>query len=270
MHLLSLEWKKFRKNSVVTLLTCFYFLFLPAASFIGKNLKTDGISPLIPGSDTYYSFPGVWEYLGYAGNWVVFFFLGVVAIYLVTAEVNYKTQRQSIINGMTRESYFLSKLYAILTISFIATIYYVIIALILGVINTEQYDFGYMFENNWAIPRYFLMSVGYLSFAMLLAYLLKKSGLAIFVYFSYVMIIELILRWVIHSKFFEGGSAKYYPLNAIEDLMPLPLWKIGKNFKMSDIDYNPLLSYTEAAGISIVSIIAFITISWFVFKKSDI
>lgn len=84
------------------------------------------------------------------------------------------------------------------------------------------------------------------------------------------MIIELLLRWVVHSKFFDGGSAKYYPLNAIEDLMPFPIWKIGKNFKMSDIDYDPLLTYTEAAGISIISIIAFVGLSWVVFKRSDI
>ncbi len=269
-YLLKLEWKKFSQNSVVRLLLLFFVLFTPCGLFMASNFDLGNINPLLPTENTFFSFPGVWEYLGYSGNWTVFFFLGVVMIYLICAEINYKTERQSIINGLDRKSYFSSKLISLLALAIFATLYYSIWGISVGVIYTDNYDFGYIFTNDWAIPRFLLMSIGYLSFAMVVAFVLRKSGLAIFVYFSYVLIIESIIRWQGHRKIFEGASTKYYPMNATEDLMPNPVWKLADFMPMKDLSFDPLLPYSHAAIVSGISSIAFIGLAWYIFNRRDI
>ncbi len=272
-NLLSLEWKKFRKNSVVSLLALFYFLFLPAVMILLKDFKPEGagaIGNFIPGPDTYYTFPQVWNYLGYAGNWMVFFFLGVVAIYLVTAEVNYKTQRQTIINGMPRQTYLSSKFLAIFSISLISTIYYAFVAICIGITFTEDYSFSDIFDNDYAIFRYLLMSIAYLSFATLLAVLLRKAGLAIFIYMSFALIIEPLIK--VGMKFKDwilNEYANYLPLNAIEDLMPNPLYAIPDELPVGD-KIDLLLSYPQAGLIAGLSTIVFLSWAWFSFMKRDL
>ena len=273
-NLLTLEWKKFRKNSVVTLLSLFYILFTPAGMILLKDYNTDSLPPavklLIPGPETFYSFPGVWEYLGYVGNWTVFFFLGVVVIYLICAEINYKTQRQTIINGMPRQTYFNSKILAVLAISIVATLYYSLVAIGIGIWFTDDWDVAFMFENDWAILRFFLMSLGYLSFAALLAVLLKKSGLAIFLYMSYAIIIEPLLKALLRFKdFIPGEYANYLPLNAMEDLMPMPFYQYAEMIP-GDFDFEFLLSHKSALITSIIFIILFIVWAWRVFMKRDL
>ncbi len=273
-NLLSLEWKKFRKNSVVSLLSLFYVLFLPAGMILLKDYDTDNlpgpVKLMIPSSDSFYSFPGVWEYLGYCGNWTVFFFLGVVVIYIISAEINYKTQRQTIINGMPRSTYFKSKMLAILAISLIATLYYCVVAIGIGVWFTDDWDFAFIFENEWAILRYFLMSLGYLSFAGLLAFLLKKPGLAIFLYMSYAIIIEPLLKVLMRAKdIIPGEVANYLPLNAMEDLMPMPFYKYAEMIP-GDFNFQFLLSHKSAIITSIIFILLFVTITNRIFMRRDL
>lgn len=269
LNLLSLEWKKFRKNSVVSLLTAFYFLFLPAGLLLSKDFDTSNMPVFFPGPETFYSFPGIWEYLGYSGNWNVFFFLGVVAIYLITAEISYKTQRQTMINGMSRSNYFNSKLFAIIALSTIATLYYCLLCIGIGIYFTDDYDLAYIFENEWAIPRYFLMSLSYLSFAMLIGFLLRKAGLAIFVYMSYVLVIELLIRNGLRFKFLPGEVTNHFPLNAIEDLMPMPFWKYAEMIP-ANIDFEFLLPMKNAVVVSSISCILFILFARLIFMRSDI
>ncbi|MDA8693255.1 ABC transporter permease [Saprospiraceae bacterium] len=265
--LLKLEYSKFRKSTVIILLTTMFAVFFPFSLTIGKLLK--GLPPVFPSEETIVRFSGVWEYLGYAGNWMVFFFLGVMIVYTITLEVSYKTLRQSIIIGMTRQQYFTSKILLVLIISLFATLYYTIIALVVGWINTPDADISLAFTNEWAIPRFYLMSVGYLSFAMMIAFLIRNSGLAVFLYLSIVLLVEPLIR-LGHFKFLGPKFQNYYPLNCIEDNMPLPLLKMADYIKSSELDLTVVLSYKMAALMSVGYIIVFIGISYYNFIKRDL
>jgi hypothetical protein len=67
-------------------------------------------------------FPTVWQYLGYIGNWLCFFFFGFLSIVVVTTEHSYRTMRQNIITGLSRQQYFLSKFYLIVVVSLLAAL----------------------------------------------------------------------------------------------------------------------------------------------------
>jgi len=266
--LIKLEWSKFSKNTVITLLFIFFLLFFPALLYFG-SIMPENLPPMVPSKTTFYSFPGIWEYLGYAGTWVVYFFLGVLVIYTVTIEVVNKTLRQAIINGMTRNEFFASKFINVLLLASLATIYYVIIALAIGFYNTDGATLSAALENEWAIPRFFLMSLAYMSFALFFAYVFRKSGIAVFSYLSFVLLIEPLIKWLSINYIHKSRIFNFLPMNATEDLMPFPFFKFADSVP-NEIDFEFLLTYTEASITVSLYIVLAIGISYWLFTKKDI
>ncbi len=265
--LINLEILKYKDNSLVQMLLLFFSLLMPTAIFVMKNMQI----PMLPGANSYFSFPQVWEYQAYSGSWLSFFFLGYLGVYLITSEIQYKTMRQNIISGMSRADFFKGKVYIAVLISLYATLLFFISTAVIGLLHQDAYDLAEIFEKQaYVIPRFFLLTFAYMIFGMMIAYLIKKPGLSMFFYFSYILFIEPLFRWWLHIKLF--GQSKwifYYPMNAIEDLAPLPLYKYAENFSPKK-DFFVLLSYTEAASISTVFVIIFIAISYYFFNKRDI
>lgn len=266
-ELFKLEWSKFRKNTTISLLMVFFLLFFPACLYFGRIL--DNIPDVFPVKVNIYEFPSIWEYLGYAGNWIVFFFLGVLVIYTVTIEVSNKTMRQAIIMGMSRKKFFIAKVMNVLWLSLFATLFYFLLSLVFGIIQSDEVSFKIIMDNDLAIIRFFLMCFGYLSFALFLAFLFRKAGLAVFFYISYVIIIEPLLKSLTRKYLFSNDYLNYFPLNAMEDLMPMPLFKYAEKLP-NDIDYTFLLSHKEAIILTIVYSAIFLGFTYFRFLKKDI
>ena len=267
-RLLSLEYKKFRKNSVVSILSIFYIILAPTLILVAKEIFKS-TPDFLPSSNVFFEFPTVWDYMGYIGNWLTSFFLGFVVIYMVTSEVASKTMRQSIINGLNRKDYFLGKLYTIIAFSVIATVIYMMSTIIIGIIHTDGYDFELIMDNNLAPIRYFLMCMGYTSFAMLIGFTMRRSGLAIFFYLVYVMMLEVVLRYL-QVWAWPHESMKWWPMNVIEDLMPNPFFKLGDQFIKNEYDFGLLMSNNGAMFGSVFYILAFLGIAWYSFSKRDI
>jgi ABC-2 type transport system permease protein len=266
-HLITLEWKKFHKNTVMILLMGLFTFLMPFAIFVMENYKS---VPPMPEKDTFFTFPGIWEYQGYSASWFSFLFLGFIGVLLITTEVGNRTLRQNIITGLTRMEYFLGKLYVILLISLYATLIYFVSTLLIGSFYPETFAMAdFMNGHDWSTGRYFLLTFGYLSFGLFLGYILRKTGLAIFVYLSYIIFLEPLLRWAVHIKIFNNASMHYYPMNAMEDLMPNPLFKFAENFT-SMTDFNILLSYRDASIVAVISIALFLLIGLRSLLRRDI
>ena len=136
LYLLKLEWIKLNKLLSFRIFTLFYFVLLPAILLTGKRL--DELPPPLVTNEVFFIFPTVWEYLGYVGNWLCFFFFGFLSIIIVTTEYSYRTMRQNIITGLSRRQYFMGKVYFILAMSLLATAYYVLCALLIGYFSTAS------------------------------------------------------------------------------------------------------------------------------------
>lgn len=265
IQLLQLEWMKFRKNSVVQMLLWIFLLFFPSLIFIGKEESFTKNNPFLT-SDSFFKFPGVWSWLGYDGNWMIFFALGFLVVYMTSIEISYKTMRQNIITGLTRKQYFLSKVLVVLVFTVLATILYAVLGFAIGWVHTPNPTFEFAMDNDWAIGRYFLMCLGYLSFALLIGFAIKNSGLAVLTYLSYGILIEPMIRWLGHTQIWDGNSRNYYPLNAMEDLMPMPLYKAAGYLKNLE---QMVLPYSHAAIVSAISIVLFIGLAYYIFVKRD-
>ncbi len=264
MHLLKLEWLKYKSNVVFQVMIILFTICMGSLILIGKEFKE--VPPPLPDNTVFFRFPSVWDYQAYIGNWLVFFFIGVLVVYMTANEFRNKTLRQNIITGLTRTDLFMAKLLMGITLCLYATLVYIISSLLYGIFNTPDFAWELIFENMIMIPKFLLMSFGYVIFGLLMGILFRKSGLSMFMYLIYIMFIELILRWGVHYQLWEHKSFRYYPMNAVEDLAPNPIGKLVENFQLP---FDLFLSPQEAVITSSVYIVLFIWVTYRLFVKGN-
>ena len=269
MNLLQLEWKKMKEYRIFQVLTALYIIALPGLMLIPKTF--DKLPEEFISQDAFYMFPDVWKYFAYAGNWLTFFFLGFLAVICVTSEFGNRTLRQNIITGMSRKKFFMGKLYFILAISLAATLYYVLNGLLFGYFHTETIYLSKVLQEADLIPRYFLMCMAYMSFGLFVGILIRRTGIALFLYLAYVMFLEPILRYAVHFKIIQNKSLHFYPMNAAEDLAPiyLPVNDMAESFAKSN-DFSIFLTPMEAVITSCIYTSIFIFASYLLIKARDL
>ena len=268
MRLWWIEWQKNRKNRIVWIMLALMFIALPGMVFIGNELK-DMPAPF-PGKEMVVSFPHVWDFLAYNGSWQSFFFLGFLAIYLITSEFNYGTVKQNVIQGHSRKSFFTGKLLFIGSIIGVTFLYYLVLGLTSGFIQTESLSDAQIWGEEGIIGRYLLMTIGYCSFAILVAFLFRKTGPALLFYFAYILFLEPVWRWLMHRRLFDGNSQFFYPMNAMEDLCPLPLYKMVPDFMNIEQTGIYILSPSEAIWTVSIYTCAFLALAYVIFMRRDV
>lgn len=227
----------------------------------------------IPGlsADLLVQFPTVWSFLAYSGSWLVYFFWGFFAIYLFSSEFSQRTFRQNIISGLTRKNLYLGKIEFLCMIALAVTIYFVIWALVFGIINLNSESGFTATDRMIMIPRYFLMTMGYMSLGVFAAILVRKTAMSVFLYFAYTIFLEPMVRWLFHRRLFEGRSMLFYPANSVEDLTPLPLGDVSFTKDLIEQgDGSLYLTGPEATIASIVYITLMLLISFFVIRSRDL
>ncbi|MFZ1705749.1 MAG: ABC transporter permease [Saprospiraceae bacterium] len=264
----TLEWLKFRKNSVVIILILLYIGMAPWVLYTAKDVFKNAPPPF-PSVSSFFEFPLIWEYQGYVASWFVSFNLGFILIYIFTSEVSNKTLRQNIITGLSKQEFFISKCITMVYLSLGATFLYYVSSIIIGLLHTPGAEVELIFDNNFAGIRFFLMCLGYMSFALFLSILFRKGMLAILLYFMYLNMLEPIFMQV-QLYFFKSRSMIFWPMNTFEDLFPLPLYRLPDTWLKEEFGFNALQSNMEAIVFSSIYITIFIGAGWYLFKKRDI
>lgn len=243
IHLLKLEFLKVKNYKPFIVMTILYLILLPTTLLLFKALPEEPASFFgVPGC---YSFPNIWKYMGYIGSWLGFFFLGFMGVLSITMEFGNKTLRQNIITGLSRKEYFAGKIIFIFAISIIATFYYFLSGTIIGLFHADPFYMDVYMKSFSYLPFYFLMSFAYMIFGMFLGTLVRRTGFAIFLFLAYGMFLEQIIRGFHLYQFKESRTVLFYPLNAIEDLNPIPFVEMA-NDMIREMDFNPFLSPTES------------------------
>ncbi|MBK8506328.1 MAG: ABC transporter permease [Saprospiraceae bacterium] len=268
VHLLQLEWLKFRKNVVFQVLGGLYLLLLPMQLMAVKSMNIS-----IPGltSNMLVQFPTVWSFLAYTGSWLVYFFWGFFAIFLMSNEFSQKTFRQNIISGLTRAQIYVGKFEFVLLLCILSTAYYALWAILFGMANTtDDSSFGPL-DRIDMIPRYLLMNLGYMSLGIFFAVLSRKTAMSVFLYFAYTLFLEPMIRWMFHRRIFDGRSMHFYPANAFEDLTPLPLGDVSFTRDLVEQGEAGLyLSGSESVVTSLIYIMLLWLAGYWLVKSKDL
>jgi ABC-type transport system involved in multi-copper enzyme maturation permease subunit len=265
-YLLKIEWRKHAKNPVFWVVLFLYVISIcselfGAEAFINKvTTNASKNSPIpIPGLSIYV-FPYIWHSLSYLAGFLKPL-LAFTVILFITNEYTFKTIRQHIINGLSREEVFLTKLIFIFTLSFISTFVVGLSAFILGLAHTADLQFSMIYAKTGFLLAYFLEVFGVCSFALMLSILLKRSGLTIVVFSVYFFIAEPILGFKLNVEL-----AKYLPLKTFGRLIDVPntaLMKLfGVNFREFIDPFDVLLS--------IIYTVILLIITYIIIKKRDV
>lgn len=258
-QLLSIEFSKVKNYTTFWVILSIYVACVPLLFFLISNIDF----PFLPNNTELYGFPTVWGYITYSASWLNLL-LGVLVVIITCNEINFKTQRQNIIDGLSRKQVILSKFYFLTALAVVVTLYTFFIGFIFGIFNS---DITEMFKGTEAIGVYFIQTIGYFSFAFFFAVLVKRPALSII---FYVLIFALKFIFVI---VLGETVSQFMPINVIGDLTPFPFFK--EFFAMLEAqDPNVQLPYIMPQMVRSLAATGWITIfvfvSYLVLKKRDL
>ncbi len=221
LHLLKIEWLKVKNYKAFWIFIILYLFAILGINYIGYYINEITVESM-PASQvlmgTPYAFPKVWQTVGFMSSWLLYF-PGILFIMLLTNEFNFKTHRQNIIDGWTRKDFVTVKFVFALLFSAAATIFIFLVALLFGMITTGSHFSFTGIEN---IGYVFIQTVAYITFAMFLAIVFRRSGAAIAVFFLYGLIFEWLITLLINIKFELSPAGYFLPLQVTDVMLPIP------------------------------------------------
>jgi len=230
IKLLRIELKKILTYKIFWILTGLYFLFLALGIMMAEFMINSSVNQInshmpipIPHVRLYF-FPEIWQNITFfAGIRYVLIFPAIVIIILITNEFTYKTIRQNIVNGMSKEEFLVSKLEIILILSLIITLVIGIASIVLGLVNSDDRSLSIVFGNSLFILGFFIEILSFLVLAFFFGFMFRNTGVAIALFTLYVLIVEPVLYFVlkIPSLHLKGVST-YLPVNSVIRVVEYP------------------------------------------------
>lgn len=249
MNLLKTEWLKIKKYPAFWGVIGITALSYPGINYIffhvyhnltEKKEQAARIAKLLIGNP--FAFPEAWHTVAYFSSWFVFI-PAVVVIMLVTNEYNYKTHRQNVIDGWSRNQFMTAKLIDILLVSLLITILYIAVS---GIIGWTNSDAG---SDIWRLSYYSglfaLQTIAQLSIAFLIGFLAKRAFVALGIFIFYFIVLENILVGL--GKRYVSDAGRFLPLEISDRLIPVPafLGKFDKeSYDKALAQINPHILYT--------------------------
>ena len=258
LHLLKLEWLKVKNYRAFWIFLALYIVGLFSINYIAYQFQGEVKKNNVPLTIFPYDFPPVYQTIAWVSSWLLYF-PGMLMILVITNEYNYKTHRQNIIDGLTRQQFVIAKILFGLAIALLTTISCFLIAIYFG----SDFSGTISFEGIQYIGYSFIQTLCYLFLAMILAVLMRRSGLAMAVFFLYGLIFEQMLGGLIDYKILSDGTTRFYfPLEASDVLIPITFGK--------QIIYNSAPSETILIITSLVYIGLFVFFSLKKFQTDDL
>jgi hypothetical protein len=199
-----------------------------------------------------FTFPEVWHTVAYASSLFICI-PSIVVIMFITNEYSFKTHRQNIIDGWSRQQFMMAKMIDVLLISCLTTLVFAIVALVIGFVNIEDATAGAWSGASY-IGLFALQSFSQLTIAFLLALMIRKAFIALGIFIFYFFPLEPILTEVARMKANDAG--RFLPLEISDRLIPVPAF-VGK---INQDRYSQALA---SIGPHIVYTVVLTALVWF-------
>lgn len=225
MNVLKTEWLKIKSYPAFWGVMAMTALSYPGINYIWWNIylevvakqnATGKIAKMLLGNP--FAYPETFHTTAYFSSFFVFI-PAIVVIMLITNEYTYKTHRQNIIDGWSRNQFLISKFFDVLIITLMVTLLYFFIAIIVGIIASGKSDVS-MWSQSRYVVFFALQTFSQLSIAFLIGFLVRKSFIALSIFVFYFIIVENII--VGYSKVKLNDIGKFMPLEISDRLIPVP------------------------------------------------
>lgn len=259
IELLKIEFLKVRHYTVLRAFLLLFIILLPFAFFSLSMIKI----PLFPSDNQLFGFPGIWSFLTFVASFFNIF-PALLLIVLVCNEITYKTEKQNVIDGLSRKQVILSKFYVLCALTLFVTVFVFLVGLIFGSIYSH---IGNVF---WGIEKllYFtIQTFGYLSMALLFAVLLRRTSLAVLGFMVVFFLAGLILSGTMEEM------AQWTPVNMLNDLTPQPFFsEISSGIdNLQPASMKPFeLEQWMRALLSLAYTFGFVVLANYIMKKRDL
>jgi len=193
-----------------------FFSFIMVVGFGESYYRAAG------NSDRTFALPSAWPDILTDQSEVALIFGSVVLILMLSSEFSWRTARQNVIDGLSKEQFFLGKS---LLLPIVGVLFISMNLIIGGAFAFAGTDFGTLTEPlmrgvHWSVIfGFFLAFIGYGSLALFCSLSIRSSGPAMAVWFFYMAIGEQMLRGAlnaIHDRL--GELATYLPINTFNQL----------------------------------------------------
>ena len=210
-----------------------------------------------------FSFPEAWHTVAYLSSWFVFI-PAVVVIMFITNEYSFKTHRQNIIDGWSRDQFIGSKLIDVIMITLIITVLYSLISFITGTVNQER-----LLKDTWSQVHYVglfaLQTFSQLSIAFLIGFMVRKAFIALGLFLFYFVVFEPIIVGLL--KVYGNDLGRFMPLEISDRLIPIPAFLA----KLDKEGYDKALAAIPQHVLYTIALTTFIWLVCFrVNKKRDL
>ena len=272
-HLLKIEWLKVKHYGAFKILSILFAAGVFLANYIVYSVNKNIVSNVETGGliqpFNLYGFERTWQTTSYTTGFLLIL-PAMLLIILITNEYSFRTSRQNIIDGQSRQEFIYVKLMLAILIAFISTVLVFITAMIFGFISGTSFSFHGV-EN---IAYFFLKALSYNVIAVFFSVWLKKTGVVIGLYFVYLgaenIASQLLDVWSMKLKSDGvgdfGSMGDYLPMNSSDGLLRFPDNPI-KDIAASALPTN---YYWVVLTLAIVYLALFFWLSKRKFIKSDL
>ncbi len=223
-NLLGIElFKTIRRRAFWVTLGGFAFLLVVQFGMIwymhkrqAQRIGFGAIAPPSPGLDL----PNAWSPIMGATATLGGFFIAVCVILLVAAEFPWRTTRQSVIDGLSKEQYFGAKLLlcGVLIVTFA----------VVGLVAGGTFAFldtagtpanGWITALDWQMLGGTMLALtGYTALALFFAFALRSSGSALGVTLLYLVVLEPLIATAVHRVDALQNAPRYFPTRVFSEL----------------------------------------------------
>lgn len=261
-QLLAIEYAKLKKLTSIKIIFLAYMVIIPLWMYFMDYFfhQNPGFKGLFTGDD-FFVFPHVWKFTVYSAS---FFnvLMGVTVVIITCNEIQFKTMRQNVIDGLRKRDVIVSKFIVILLLSLLVSFYTFLVGFLLGGIYS---GFGNAYSGIDKVVLYFIQTIGYFSFAFLFAIIVRKPALSIIFFIVYFPI------ETIGGAFLPDKIYQFFPLKIYADLTPLPFFEklILQAEEQTKMDIW-IMPQELRLTLAFVYIAFFFGLSYFILKKRDL
>lgn len=264
--LLDLELTKYKSNTTMKVLLLSLVVIFPLAVLLVTGLieriAVEQFKQILLSADLF------WLLSGYISNWLVYFFMSFLGIFIVTMEYSNNTLRQNLITGLSRVEFLLSKLLSLAVISLLLTLWFYLITIIFSIYLGIDIVFN-PYELLSVLSSHALMCFGYGVVGMLFGMVFQSMGLSIILFLLYASILEPAFAGLAHRSVLGGNGHLFYPMSTIKNLFPIPYLDFAGNLVGPEENFKFSLTTKEALLSSSGYILTFIGLAYLKMKKGN-
>jgi hypothetical protein len=271
IRLLKIEWHKSAPSRYFRIMVGIWFLAFLALP-IGFKLFLDylerqGFSlddlPGIEATDLpIFDFVDIWQNLAYVYK-CISIFLALLVIINITNELDYKTFRQNIIDGMSKGQFLASKILLMVCLATGATLLVLLGGFIIGYIASPVTEWQFVVKHINFVPAYWLHIMVFLSFSMLISLLIKRAGITIALLLFWMYILEPIGATVLTYGLNLPLLAELLPMEGHWNLIPRPIEKYG-------LSETRFWVSTQSVVIAVGQLGVYLAAIWLLLTKRDV